>query len=43
MKDVLREIDRASSSAEPPAWKVEVLRPSLESIMESPQVLEMDR
>lgn len=46
LEDVLRDIERARSSSSSPAavaWKVEGWKPSLESIMESPEVFEMDR
>ncbi|KAL6348945.1 hypothetical protein AAG906_033601 [Vitis piasezkii] len=42
LEDVLREIERGRSSAAT-AGKVEGWKPSLESIMESPEVVEMER
>ena len=43
LEDVLREIDRSRSAAAPSSWRIESWRPSLECIMESPELLEMDR
>lgn len=43
LEDVLKQIEKGRSSAAATAVKFECWKPSLESIMESPEVPEMDR